>query len=161
MKFTAQEEYGLRCLLQIARREGEAAMTIPEIARLEGLSTAYVGKLMRALRAGGLVESTRGQNGGYVLARPSSETNLNEVLMVLGGEMFPKDHCKKHAGTEVGSCVHLTDCSIRSAWSGLEVLLSRLLQGIKLKDLVRSEGSMDQWIQGLQPVPRKRLNIVS
>ena len=49
MRLTAQEEYGLRCLLQVARGE-DKAMTTPEIAEREGLSEAHVHKLMRLLQ---------------------------------------------------------------------------------------------------------------
>jgi Rrf2 family protein len=151
MKFSAQEEYGLRCLLAMARRDDGAAMTIPEIARDEGLSEAYAAKLLRILRDGGLVDSTRGQKGGYVLTKPADQINLYAVLTVLGGDVFPKDHCNKHPGTEV-ACVHIGDCSLRSAWAGLEVFVSRILRGIMLKDLVRTEGSMDEWLRGLEVV---------
>ena len=48
MKLTAIEEYGLRCLLQMARHEDAGSLSVPEIAEKEGLSEAYVGKLMKA-----------------------------------------------------------------------------------------------------------------
>ena len=55
MKLSAQEEYGLRCLLQLGRNEAASGdgLTIPEISQSEELSPAYVGKLMRVLRMGG------------------------------------------------------------------------------------------------------------
>lgn len=151
MRFSSQEEYGLRCLLAIARHETRGAMTIPEIAKSEGLSAPYVAKLLRVLRDGGLVESTRGVKGGYQLAKPADQINLYAVLTVLGGDVFPKDHCNKHTGSE-SACVHIGDCSIRSAWAGLDVFLSRILRTILLKDLVRTEGSMDEWLRGLEVV---------
>lgn len=160
MRFTAQEEYGLRCLLTMARHEERGAMTIPEIAKSEGLSVPYVAKLMRALRDGGLVESTRGVNGGYQLAKPADQINLYGVLRVLGGDVFPKDHCNKHTGSET-ACVHIGDCSIRSAWAGLDVFLSRILRGILLKDLVRTEGSMEEWFRDLEVVRQPtRLKVI-
>ena len=66
MRLTSQEEYGLRCLLRVAR--DQESMTTPEIAVREGLTQAHVHKLMRLLRRGGLVKSVRGRNGGYQLA---------------------------------------------------------------------------------------------
>jgi DNA-binding IscR family transcriptional regulator len=61
MKISSQEEYGLRCLLQLARTAtmGES-LTLPQLARLEGISTANAGKLMWILSKAGLVQSTRG-----------------------------------------------------------------------------------------------------
>ena len=49
MKLTAQEEYGLRCLLRVAEAGEGESLTIPEIGRAEALSIAYVAKLMRIL----------------------------------------------------------------------------------------------------------------
>src|SRR2546425_11812681 len=83
MRFTAQEEYGLRCLLQIAR-EPAGSLTIPEIAEREALTSAYVAKLMSVLRKAGLVKSTRGQKGGYRLACPPDQMNLDRKSGVEG-----------------------------------------------------------------------------
>jgi Rrf2 family protein len=66
MRFSTQEEYGLRCLLQLARRGASASMSIAEIAQAEGLSQANTAKLMRMLRLAGFVASVRGQEGGSV-----------------------------------------------------------------------------------------------
>ena len=146
MRFSAQEEYGLRCLLQMARHEETGGMTIPEIARCEGLTVAYVGKLMRILREAKLVQSTRGQQGGYQLAMPSSEVNLSQVLTALGGQLYSDDFCDRFAGNE-SACVHIGDCSIRSAWSSLYDIFGHLLSQIRLKDLVRSESAMSSWVR--------------
>ena len=158
MRFTAQEEYGLRCLLQMARHEEEGGMAIPEIAKREGITTAYVGKLMRVLREAGMVESTRGQKGGYRLAKPAERISLSEILVSLGGEFYPKDHCNRYPGNE-HVCVHNSDCSIRSAWMNLDILLDRILGRVMLKDLLRSERAMADWLQGNAEnlVPRETL----
>ena len=58
MQLLAQEEYGLRCLIQVARHPGPEPLTIPEIAEREGISPEYVAKLMRTLRQGDFVVST-------------------------------------------------------------------------------------------------------
>ena len=50
MKLSSQEEYGLRCLLQVARLERDAPVPIADVASREGLSTDYVAKLLRILR---------------------------------------------------------------------------------------------------------------
>ena len=147
MKFTTPEEYGLRCILQIARRAPSESMTIPELSQRESLTSAYVAKLMRILRRAGLVESIRGQKGGYQLARPAEEISVAEVLTALGGQLYSKDFCNDHSGS-VRSCVHLGDCSIRSVLSGVERLVQSVLAQCKLSDLLRTEQSMAVWVQG-------------
>ena len=83
MKITAQEEYGLRILLRIARCADEEGMSIPQLSEAEGLSPHYVAKLARQLRLGGFLKSTPGQKGGYTLSKPSSAININQVLKTL------------------------------------------------------------------------------
>ena len=80
MKISAQEEYGIRCLLRLAEQGAGGILTIPGLARAEGLSPPYVAKLMRILRKGGLVKSVRGQAGGYMLTRPLGQIRVAEAL---------------------------------------------------------------------------------
>jgi Rrf2 family protein len=144
MRFTSQEEYGLRCLLQIARHAAAppAHMTVAEIAERESLTPAYVAKLLRILRQGGLIEGTRGQKGGYHLSRPTAEITVGEVLASLGGTLYSSEFCERHAGTG-RSCVHSTDCSIRSLWSSVDGVVSSILGRCSLQDLLGPERGMD------------------
>src|SRR5271167_2439372 len=100
MKITAQEEYGLRCVMRLAKAES-GSITLPEVAAAEGLSVAYVAKLMSVLRQANIVDSVRGRSGGYSLARPAEEIGLGSLLRVLGEPLFEEhEYCQKHAGTE-------------------------------------------------------------
>ncbi len=140
MKLSAQEEYGLRCLLQIGRQEEQTGegLTISEIGRAEGLSTSNVAKLMRILRLGGFVESARGQSGGYRLSQPAGQIVVGEVLAVLGGRLFGPNFCEEHAGQEE-CCTHSVDCSIRSLWSTVQFVVDQVLGQVTLKDLLGEE----------------------
>ncbi len=138
MKFSTQEEFGLRCLLRISKSTSQNGLTIPEISQMEGLSTANVGKLLRALRIGGFIESTRGQNGGYKLSRNANEIIVGDVLSVLGGKLFESSFCDIHSGTEM-ICTHTIDCSIRSLWRTIQSLLDSVLSKLTLQDLIGSE----------------------
>ncbi|MDX2270204.1 MAG: Rrf2 family transcriptional regulator [Bryobacter sp.] len=141
MKLSAQEEYGLRCLLQMAIRGDEASLSIPEISRAEGLSVPNVAKLMRLLRLAGFVRSVRGQAGGYSLARPANQIQVSSVLEALGGKLFGPRFCDRHSGLEL-VCVHDTDCSMRSVWVALQTMFEKLLAGITLSDLLQKEQQM-------------------
>ncbi len=126
-------------------------MTAPEIARREGLGPEYVGRIMGALRAGGLVVSTRGASGGYHLARPANEIGVWEAIEVLGGEFFPVGFCDCHHGRR-RECVHVTDCSVRALWRKVENTLKTALNAISLEDLRRDERTMVTWLD-LQVMP--------
>jgi Rrf2 family protein len=125
-------------LLRIGKSREPNGLTIPEISQMEGLSTANVGKLLRILRLGGFIESTRGQTGGYKLARPSEEIIIGEVMAALGGRLFEADFCNDHSGVEM-ICTHTVDCSIRSLWRTIQSLLDGVLEKLTLKNLIGSE----------------------
>lgn len=146
MKLSAQEEYGLRCLLHLARGGDRTSRTIPEISRAEGLSVPNVAKLMRLLRLGGFVESARGQSGGYMLARPASQITVGEVMGRLGGQFFSPVFCERHAGVE-SVCRHSVDCSLRALWSRIQMVLAGVLGTMTLEDLICEEVEMAQRIE--------------
>ncbi len=144
MQLLAQEEYGLRCLIELSRHEG-ARLTIHEIARAEGLSADYAAKLLRALRRGGLVSSTRGASGGYRLARPAGQITAWDAIQVLGGALFPESFCACHPGQEP-HCVRGTDCALRALWRSVDQAVRGVLTTITLEDLRRREPDMAQWL---------------
>ena len=154
MKISAQEEYGLRCLLQLARAEtiGES-LTLSQLGRLEGISTANAGKLMWILTKAGLVQSTRGTKGGYTLARPASEIRLNRVIRVLEGEPA-ESHCKSYAGV-LDACVHTGDCGIRPVIVELHQSVDNALADITLSQLLGTEANVDAVLHHIQGISRK------
>ena len=141
MKLSAQEEYGLRCLLRLGAQGDGGSLTISEISRAEGISPEYVAKLMRILRQGGLVTSARGAAGGYTLSRPAEQITAAEALALLGGRLFESGFCERHAGAE-SLCTHSIDCSIRSLWQALQIAVDQVLTRTTLKDLMCSEPEM-------------------
>ena len=146
MRFTAQEEYGLRCILQLARHENNGPLTIDEIAKNEALTTHYVGKLMRILLKGGLIKSTRGQNGGYKLARPAVQTSVLDILNILDGPFFEIGMCSKFTGIDI-VCVNTTECSVRALWSTINSAVNQILGNTMLKDLIVDEKTANKWFR--------------
>ncbi len=143
MKIMAQEEYGLRCLLRLARAAEGQSLTLPEIAAAEGLSVPYVAKLLSGLRRAGMIGSVRGRSGGYRLARPPAQIGLGSLLLVLGEPLFDEpNYCERHAGSasDGAGCVHHGACSLRALWLTLEQWIRGTLDQITLADLLQSEG---------------------
>ena len=152
MKISAQEEYGLRCLVQLANlRDGES-LTLPQIADREGISTANAGKLMWLLNKAGFVNSTRGTKGGYFLARPAVDIRLSEIIRVLDQDVLTK-HCESYTGV-LNSCVHSGDCGIRPVIVGLHEIVENALSQITLAQLVGSESTVDEMFHKIQGINR-------
>lgn len=154
MKISAQEEYGLRCLLQLARADAAGeSLTLAQIARLEGISVANAGKLMWILNKAGLVQSQRGTRGGYHLARPAQEIRLNQVISVLDGKRTDS-HCKSYTGI-LDSCVHTGDCGIRPVIVELHQIVDNALSEITLAQLLGTEAKVDAAIHQIQSIRQR------
>ena len=138
MKITAQVEYGLRIMVRITRCTDEKGLSIRQLSEAEGLSTNYVAKLTRILRIKGLINSTRGHMGGYVLAKPATDITINDTLKALGGRFFDKKFCDSHAGI-LALCTNSVDCSVRSLWSMMQSTLDTLLDKVTMADMVKNE----------------------
>src|SRR4029450_7007291 len=98
----------------------------------------YTATLLRVLRLGGLVESVRGAEGGYRLARPAEAISVWSALEVLGGAFFSEQFCECHGGQQ-RTCVRSTDCGLRALWRAVQAALRETRSGIPLADLQRDE----------------------
>lgn len=158
MKITAQEEYGLRCLVQLARLDEGETLTLPQIAEKEGISQSNAGKLMWTLSNAGLVKATRGAKGGYKLDKNPADLPLNVVIKVLDNDQI-SGHCDNYSGVQ-DSCVHMGDCGIRSVILGVHEVVEHALSNITLADVIGSEEKVDERfhrIEGLQISPDRKV----
>jgi len=138
MKISALDEYGLRCVLQLARSGADGSLTLAEIAEKEGMTVAYVAKLLGILRQAGLVQSVRGRAGGYRLAEAPENISVSRVIHALGGPTWQTSGCDKFNGNH-DVCVHSFDCSIRSLWGAVDSVVEQILVNVTLTDLLRPE----------------------
>ena len=108
------------------------------ISDAEGLSAAYVAKLTRTLRLAGYINSTPGNKGGYILAKPAQDININQVMKVLGGSLYSNKFCEDYSGS-LKLCTNSVDCSVRSLWQMIQLSVDQLLDHISLKELISTE----------------------
>jgi len=148
MKITAQVEYGLRIMVRIARCKDEKGLSIRQLSEAEGLSANYVAKLTRILRMEGLINSTRGHMGGYILSKPAAAITINHTLKALGGRFFDKKFCESHSGI-LTLCTNSVDCSIRSLWSVMQIALDKLLDEVTMADMVKNEKEVSSVLQDI------------
>lgn len=137
MKFSSQEEYGLRCLVAIAVLGPGGSVTIPELSKMEGLSPSHIAKLLSVLRKSGYIKSVRGQQGGYSIAKDPKSIQIREVLESLGGRLYGSGFCERHSGL-LPNCVHEADCLMRPLWNRLQEAVDSVLNGVTLEDVLES-----------------------
>lgn len=137
MRITTWAEYGLISALHLARRFGEGPVTGRAIAAGESLPVDYVEQILLRLRRAGIVESTRGARGGYVLARPATEITVRDVVNASELQTFDM-HCTSSPLDDT-RCADSTSCSIRPVWALLQAKIDEVLDGIRLADLLANE----------------------
>ncbi len=143
MRITAQDEYGLRILLRIAKDDPGTGMSIPEISTAEGMSFHNTAKFCRILREAHLITSTRGHTGGYKLAKPPSDINLKSLVVALGGSLYYESFCEDHTGMS-NSCTNAQNCGTRSFWNILQSSMDVVLNQLSLDDLMGKEESINK-----------------
>jgi len=111
-----------------------------EIARIERLPGDYVEQILLRLRRAGVITSTRGARGGYVLARPAAEVSIRDVIHASELETFDL-HCVSHP-IEEDRCSASHNCSIRPVWVMLQQKIDDVLQSVTLADLLHDESTV-------------------
>ena len=141
MMFSTKAEYGIRVMVELARRAGAAPIPLAEIAEHDGLPLAYLEHLVARLRKAGLVDSRRGSRGGYMLARPSEEITMAEVVEALEGSIAPIE-CISQApdGSIVCSRESSPDhvCPTKLLWTRVRFSIVSTLRETTLADLLRT-----------------------
>jgi len=139
MMFSTKAEYGIRVMVELARRAGEQPIPLAEIAEHGALPLAYLEHLVARLRKAELVASRRGSRGGYMLARPAEEITMAEVVEALEGSIAPIE-CISEAADGSIVCARESDaahaCPTKLLWTRVRFSIVRTLQETTLADLV-------------------------
>ena len=131
MNFSTKGRYGLRAMIDLAVHS-EEAVPISSIAARENISECYLEQLAAKLKKAGLVVSTRGAQGGYRLARPSSEISVGDVLRALEGSVNAVE-CPGLLEEE--SCQNSECCAARSVWQKINDSITKAVDDIDLAQL--------------------------
>jgi Rrf2 family protein len=144
MMFSTKAEYGIRVMVELARRNGDAPVSLSEIAQHDGLPLAYLEHLVARLRKAGLVESRRGARGGYLLARPATDITMAEVVEALEGAIAPIE-CITEDADGVLRCTRESDpdhvCPTKLLWTRVRGSVVTTLQETRLSDLCQTSRS--------------------
>lgn len=133
MKLSTKGRYGLRAMIDLADYSEEMPQSIANIAGRQSISDSYLEQLMAKLKKAKLVESIRGSQGGYVLARPSGEISVGDILRALEGDLSPVN-CSGIKGD--AGCQGSKSCVTKSVWKRIDDSIQNAVDSISLKELV-------------------------
>ncbi len=130
MKISTQTRYGARALAELAAAYPDASLSVKTLAERQRLSVKYLEQIMTRLRAAGLVKSTRGKRGGYVLSRAPESITMKEVFEALEGSCALVDCVDQD-----GRCPLAAVCPTQDMWAELKERVGDVLQRTTLRDL--------------------------
>ncbi len=89
MKLTTRSEYALLALVYLARNASDEYVSIDTIARAQGIPPKFLEQLMLTLKRAHFLHSSKGQRGGYTLAKPADQITLAEIIRLFDGAIAP------------------------------------------------------------------------
>ncbi len=132
MKISAKGRYSLRILLDLAQHRDGSYVPLKEIAERQGISKNYLDQIMMILNRGDYLETARGAQGGYKLAKEPKNYTLGALLRLTEGGIEPLI-CPDG---EDDDCGRAQQCAARKAWQGLGKVMSDYLDNLSLQDIL-------------------------
>lgn len=134
MKLSTKGRYGVRLMLDLAVNAGNGPVSLKEIAARQEISEKYLSNIIPPLKNAGLIRSTRGAQGGYVLAKDPREITLKEILLVLEGPM-----CMVECTEKPEVCKRADECLVRDIWAEVTVKMLEALDAFTLESMVEKQ----------------------
>lgn len=134
MKISTKGRYALRLMLDLAMCADNGYVSIKSVATRQGISEKYLEQIIKMLSAAGLVESTRGKQGGYKLTRTPEAYTVGEILRVTEGSLAPVS-CLE----EEHLCENRDDCVTYEIWQNVLEAINDVVDSITLAYLVERQ----------------------
>ena len=134
MKLSTKGRYGMRAMLDLALQSGTEPVLIKDISKRQEVSDLYLQQLFNRLKTAGLVRSTRGPKGGFMLTKPPSQISLADILQAMEGSTAPVE-CVDNATF----CSRADSCVTRKVWAEIKKAMDGVLESTTLQDLVKQE----------------------
>lgn len=126
--------YAMRSLLYLVEEGQGAPVQLARIAETQRVPPKYLELIMLTLKKAGLVRSTRGPRGGYVLARSPTDISFGEIVRVMEGPIALVSCASVNFYEPCGDCHNEETCAIRRAFAMLREQSAALLEGISLEE---------------------------
>lgn len=137
MIVTQKCQYAMRAVFELAKREGRGPVKINEIAEVQAIPQRFLENILNQLKQGGVVESRRGKEGGYLLAQPAAELTAGTIIRLIEGPIYYIE-CTSNTGPEE-RCPLKGDCVFMPLWDRARQALESVYDGVTFGDMVRQE----------------------
>ncbi len=134
MRLSTKGRYGARLMLELALHYGQGPILLKDVAEQQQISEKYLGHLISPLKAAGLINSSRGAHGGYILAKPPHKVTLSEILKAVEGNLTLVE-CVNAPRV----CNRVDSCVTRDIWQYVTMRVTEALESITLQNMVERQ----------------------
>jgi Rrf2 family transcriptional regulator, cysteine metabolism repressor len=134
-------QYAVRSVFELAKRQDAGVTKISDIAEAQAIPARFLENILNHLKGGGFVESVRGKDGGYLLARSAKDLTVGEIVRFLEGTLSPVE-CT--AGGKKGACSMHGRCVFLPLWKRTQDALEGVYDGTTFHDLVVQEANVPE-----------------
>jgi Rrf2 family protein len=135
MKISTRGRYALRFMIDLAQHDNGEYTALKDISQRQDISIKYLEQITSLLSKFGLLQSVRGPQGGYKLARLPAQYTVGQILRITEGNLAPVT-CLE---ADPNNCPRKEFCPTLFLWEGLEKTVNNYLDGITLEDLINHE----------------------
>lgn len=132
MKISTKGRYALRMLLDLAEHQNNGYIALKDIAERQGISKKYLEQIVPLLNKSDILQTNRGFQGGYMLARSPEKYTVGDILRITEGGLHPVA-CLAQNPIQ---CDRSIDCATLPIWQGLERVINEYLDSITLQDIL-------------------------
>ena len=138
MRMSTKAQYAVRAMVNLNLYSDGCPVSLRDISTRESISLTYLEQLFVKLRRGEIVKSVRGPGGGYVLARPAGQIQVDEIIDSVEESLVPVSCMDKKHG-----CACDDQCVTHNVWQGLGEKIRDFLSSITLEELtLEAKGKM-------------------
>ncbi len=150
MKLTTKGRYGLRAVIDLAMYAKTEPVSLSDVAERQNISISYLEQLVAKLKKAGIVQSTRGAQGGYALAKAPEEISVGEVLRALEGSLSPVD-CSAVDGEGETECSASNFCVTKYVWKRINDSINDTVNNMFLSELLEESSKVKSDATRVEP----------
>lgn len=134
MKISTKGRYALRMMIDLAQHNDCGYVALKDIAKRQGISKKYLEQIVPLLNSADFLQTNRGYQGGYMLAKSPEQYTVGDILRTTEGGIAPVSCLDRHAA----KCERSDECITLSMWKGLYDVMTDYLDNITLQDMINN-----------------------
>lgn len=140
MTISQKCQYAVRAVFELSKRRGNGPITIGDLAQKQAIPARFLEIILNELKQGGVVESRRGVQGGYMVVGEPKDITVGRVIRFIDGPLDPV----KCIGTQNEKCALKGNCAFNELWLTAKKAVENVYDSTSFQDLIDRERTLSK-----------------